>query len=181
MDGAYYSYGLAKKALSSGIQFMPGELMGKKPAADKMTYYQNFNLDSDYENILSCASDKKPDYQEKNHDKNSFYAVFDKEKCADCKLKSACRIKSNKKHNSVSFTEQRYEIGKLREKMGEKEYIKECNQRAGIEGVPSVFRRKYNVDDMPVRGELCQKIWFGFKVAAANFKKLLKGFKPATQ
>jgi hypothetical protein len=33
---------------------------------------------------------------------------------------------------------------------------------------------------MPVRGEVCQKIWLGFKVAAANFKKLLKGLKPAT-
>src|SRR6056297_430145 len=50
MDGAYYTYGLAKKALNLGIQFMPGELTGKKPAADKMTYYQNFNLDFDYEN-----------------------------------------------------------------------------------------------------------------------------------
>jgi hypothetical protein len=64
--------------------------------------------------------------------------------------------------------------------MGEKEYIKSCNQRAGIEGIPSVFRRKYNVDDMPVRDKLYQKIWFRFKVAAANFKKLLKGLKPAT-
>lgn len=180
MDGAYYTYGLAKKALDLGIQFMPGELTGKKPAADKMTYYQNFNLDSDYENVLSCANNVEPDYQEKKPDKNSFYAIFDKEKCADCQLKSECRIKNNKNHNSVSFTEQRYETGKLRETMGEKEYIKECNQRAGVEGIPSVFRRKYDVDDMPVRGEVCQKIWFGFKVAAANFKKLLKGLETAT-
>jgi hypothetical protein len=180
MDGAYYSYDLAKKAIKAGIKYMPGELMGKKPAADKMTVYENFNLDSDYENILSCASDKKPDYQEKNDDKNSFYAIFDKEKCTDCKLKSECRIKTKKKHNSISFTEKQYKTGKLRITMGEKEYIKECNQRAGVEGLPSVFRRKYNVDDMPVRGEVCQKIWFGFKVAAANFKKLLKGLEPAT-
>lgn len=179
MDGAYYTYELSKKALTLGIQFMPGELTGKKPAADKMTYYQNFNLDSDYENVLNCANDVEPDYQEKNPDKNSFYAFFDKEKCAGCKLKSECRIKSNRKHNSVSFTEQRYETGKLRETMGEKEYIKECNQRAGVEGIPSVFRRKYDVDDMPVRSEVCQKIWFGFKVAAANFKKLLKGLEPS--
>ena len=181
MDGAYYTYKLAKKAIDVGIKYMPGELTGKKPSADKMSFYENFNLDSDYENILSCANDKKPDYQEKNHNKNLFYAIFDKQKCAGCKLKSECRIKSKKKHNSVSFTEKRYDTGKLRKTMGEKEYIKECNQRAGVEGVPSVFRRKYNVDDMPVRGEVCQKIWFGFKVAAANFKKLLKGFKPATQ
>ncbi|MFW5737237.1 MAG: transposase [Halanaerobium sp.] len=182
MDGAYYSYDLARKAIKAGIKYMPGELMGKKPAADKMTVYQNFDLDSNYENILSCANDKEPDYQEKNPDKNSFYAVFDfdKEKCADCRLKSECRIKAKKKHNSISFTEKQYETGKLRKTIGEKEYIKECNQRAGVEGLPSVFRRKYNVDDMPVRSEVCQKIWFGFKVAAANFKKLLKGLKPAT-
>ncbi len=172
MDGAYYSYDLARKAIKAGIKYMPGELMGKKPAADKMTVYENFDIDSDYENILSCANEKKPDYQEKNHDKNSFYAIFDKEKCADCRLKSECRIKAKKKHNSISFTEKQYETGK--------EYIKECNQRAGVEGLPSVFRRKYNVDDMPVRGEVCQKIWFGFKVAAANFKKLLKGLEPVT-
>lgn len=180
MDGAYYSYDLAKKAIKAGIKYMPGELIGKKPAADKMNFYENFDLDSDYENILSCANDVKPDYQEKDQDKNTFYAIFDKEKCADCRLKSECRIKSKKKHNSISFTEKDYETGKLRKTMGEKEYIKECNQRAGVEGLPSVFRRKYNVDDMPVRGEVCQKIWFGFKVAAANFKKLLKGLNPAT-
>ena len=78
MDGAYYSYDLAKKAIESGIKYMPGELIGKKPAADKMNFYKNFNLDSDYENILSCANDVKPDYQEKDQYKNLFYAIFDK-------------------------------------------------------------------------------------------------------
>jgi hypothetical protein len=34
---------------------------------------------------------------------------------------------------------------------------------------------------MPVMGLVCQKIWFGFKVAAANFKKLVKGLKLAAQ
>src|SRR6056297_2197156 len=180
MDGTYYTYQLAKKALDKNIKYMPGELTGKKPATDKMTYYENFKLDSEFESILSCTNGVKPDYQEKDQNENSFYAVFSKESCAGCKKQRQCRIKSNKKHNSVRFTEQRYETGRLRKTMGEKEYIKECNQRAGVEGIPSVFRRKYNVDDMPVRGELCQKIWFGFKVAAANFKKLVKGLKLVT-
>ena len=181
MDGAYYTYELGKKALSSGIQYMPGELTGKKPAADKMTYYENFNLDSEFENILSCANDLEPEFQEKDQKNQSFYAIFPKEKCAGCKKQRECRIQNRKKHNSVSFTEKRYEIGRLRKTMGEKEYNKECNQRAGVEGIPSVFRRKYNVDDMPVMGLVCQKIWFGFKVAAANFKKLVKGLELAAQ
>src|SRR6056297_3521162 len=180
MDGAYYTYELAKEALDKGIIYMPGELTGKKPAADKMTYYENFNLDVNDENILSCTEGVEPEYQKKNPDKNSFYAIFDKQKCADCNRQSECRIKSNKKHNSVRFTEKRYETGRLRKTMGEEEYIKECNQRAAIEGIPSVLRRKYNVDNMPVRGEVCQKIWFGFKVAAVNFKKLFKGLKLVT-
>jgi|GEM_PF-2464195 len=62
MDGAYYTYELAKKALNLGIQFMPGELTSKKPAVDKMTYYENVNLDSNLENILSCTNDIKPEY-----------------------------------------------------------------------------------------------------------------------
>ena len=180
MDGAYYTYQLGKKALKHGIKYMPGELTGKKPAADKMDYYENFDLDSKQKKILNCANGVEPEYQKKDQNENSFYAVFPKESCAGCKKQRQCRIKSNKKHNSVRFTEQRYETGRLRKTMGEKEYIKECNQRAGVEGIPSVFRRKYNVDHMPVRGELCQKIWFGFKVAAVNFKKLVKGLKLVT-
>lgn len=35
---------------------------------------------------------------------------------------------------------------------------KQCNQRAGVEGLLSVFKRKYNIDDMTVRDEICQKI-----------------------
>jgi hypothetical protein len=58
--------------------------------------------------------------------------------------------------------------------MDTNEYIELANQRAGIEGLPSVFRRIYNVDSMPVRGELRSKIWFGFKVLASNVKKLIK-------
>src|SRR6056297_1058214 len=169
-----------QRTLAKGIIYMSGELTGKKPAADKMTYYENFNLDSNLENILSCTNDIKLKYQEKDEDDNSFYAIFSKEACNNCPMESQCRIKSNKKHNSVSFGEKRYEMGRLRKTMGEKEYIKECNQRAGIEGIPSVFRRKYNVDNMPVRGKLCQKIWFGFKVTAVNSKKLFKGLKLIT-
>lgn len=39
---------------------------------------------------------------------------------------------------------------------------------------PSVLRRKYHVDQMPVRGFLRSKMWFAFKVAAINVKRVLK-------
>ena len=45
--------------------------------------------------------------------------------------------------------------------------------RNGVETVPSVLRRKYRVDSMPVRGRLKTKVFFGFKMYALNFTKLL--------
>ena len=58
--------------------------------------------------------------------------------------------------------------------MDTKEYRILGNQRAGIEGIPSVLRRKYRVDSMPVRGLLRLKLWFRFKIAAIDFKRLVK-------
>ena len=48
-----------------------------------------------------------------------------------------------------------------------------CRIRNGVETIPSVLRRKYHVDQMPVRGKLKTKIFFGFKMFALNFSKLL--------
>ena len=44
--------------------------------------------------------------------------------------------------------------------------------RNGIETVPSILRRKYRVDLMPVRGKSKTEICFGFKMLALNFTKL---------
>jgi len=179
IDGTYYSFALAKKAISKGIMLIPGELTGRKPSSDKMSYYNSFKIDETKEAITECANGNKPIYTEKNDDTNTYYALFEKEECNNCPYQEECRIVQNKDVNSVSITEKRYQTDKLREKMGTDEYAELTNQRAAIEGIPSVFRRKYNVDYMPVRGLVRSKIWFGFKVGAYNIKKLFKGLKAA--
>ncbi len=56
----------------------------------------------------------------------------------------------------------------------ESEEFKELARfRNGVESLPSIIRRKYHADKMPVRGKLKTKLFFGFKVAALNFQKLL--------
>ena len=46
--------------------------------------------------------------------------------------------------------------------------------RNGVETIPSILRRRYDLDTMPVRGKIRMKHWFGYKVAALNFTKLSK-------
>lgn len=63
--------------------------------------------------------------------------------------------------------------GKATSYMKTLEFIELAKIRNGVESLPSILRRKYRVDEMPVRGRLKTKLFFGFKVAALNFKKLL--------
>jgi len=42
--------------------------------------------------------------------------------------------------------------------MGTSEYQELAKKRAGIEGIPSVLRRKYKIDHLPVRGLIRGKV-----------------------
>ena len=44
--------------------------------------------------------------------------------------------------------------------------------RNGVETIPSMLRHRYGVYHMPIRGLIRMKQWFGFKIAALNFRKL---------
>jgi len=59
--------------------------------------------------------------------------------------------------------------------MGTFEYQELARKRAGIEGTPSIFRRRYKIDHLPVRGEIRVKAYLRFKISAINCKKLIKG------
>lgn len=58
--------------------------------------------------------------------------------------------------------------------MDNEEFKKLAKNHNGVESLSSTLRRKYNIDKMPARGNLSIKLYFGFKIAALNFKKLYK-------
>lgn len=171
VDGAYYEQERAEKAAEKGIDLIPGELVGRKPSSEKLSYAQ-FIIDEENKKVLKCPGGQQPigSY----YSSKSYTAKFDKEKCSNCPHFGNCPIKEQKKFNVIRFSDKRYKTDLQRQKMDTEEYIKIANERAGIEGIPSVFRRRYNIDNMPVRGFVRSKIWFGFKVAAFNIKKLIK-------
>jgi len=169
-DGAYYEQNKAEEALKQNIELIPGELVGRKPSTDKMGY-EKFAVDKDKNVIISCPNGAKP--EESYYSAKSYTAKFDKEACEKCPVKDKCPIKTQKKFNSISVSEKRRNTDLQREKMSLEEYILITNQRAGVEGIPSVLRRRYKIDNMPIRGLLRSKLWVGFKIAAYNFKKLL--------
>lgn len=45
--------------------------------------------------------------------------------------------------------------------------------RNGVETIPALLRRRYHVDKIPVNGKKRTRLFFGFKIAALDFQKLL--------
>ena len=169
-EGAYYEQSRAEEAFKQNIELIPGELVGRKPSTDKMSY-EKFAVDKDKNIITSCPNGVEP--EESYYSEKSYTAKFDKEACEKCPFKDKCPIKPQKKFNAIRVSEKRRNTDIQREKMSQEEYILITNQRAGVEGIPSVLRRRYKIDNMPIRGLLRSKLWVGFKIAAYNFKKLL--------
>lgn len=180
IDGTYFSIELAKEAIAEGIKLIPGELTGRKPDENKLNYSNNFTV-NDKNIITGCTEGHQPFYSDYDEENEVFTAKFAKKDCKNCNLKEKCRINFQKKANTVRFTKRQYEIAKARKKMDTEQYQELTNQRAGIEGLPSVFRRKYNVDNMPVMGLVRSKLYFSFKVLASNVKKLFKRPKVVTE
>ena len=53
------------------------------------------------------------------------------------------------------------------------EFKEYAHFRNGVEALPSLLRRKYHVDKIPAHGKKRTRLYFGFKIAALNFQKLL--------
>lgn len=171
VDGAYYSQDLSEEAKENNIDLIPTGLTGR-PIKNENKGFEKFIIDEKEHKVLMCPMGHRP---VKSTFKNGTYtAHFDKETCNDCPYFSDCPLKEQKKRYYFQVTDTKFNRAKLMARMETDEYKKIANLRAGVEGIPSVLRRRYNVDHMPVRGKVRTKINFGLKVSAINCKRLIK-------
>lgn len=167
-DGAYYSAETVEKAEVRGIEMGFSALTGKKALENQLGVHE-FVIDEN-NRICACPAGFAPETSEYNADKETYTAKFAKEHCDACPMLDVCPVKAQKKFNTVRFTEKTLQADICREKMGEARFKELAAFRAGVEGVPSVLRRKYVIDKIPVRGLSRSRIWVHCKIMAYNFK-----------
>ena len=169
VDGAYYSEDIAKKAEAKGIKMVPTNLVGggKNSNSDK------FEIDEKEHLVKKCPSGHKPIHS--IFREGSYRAHFNQKHCSNCPLRKDCSVVKQKKSYLFKVSETKLHRCQLITKMGTSEYQELARKRAGIEGIPSVLRRRYKIDHLPVRGEVRLKVWLGFKISAINCKRLIKG------
>ena len=168
-DGGYYGLDLIKEAEKKNIELITTGMIGRKPDP----IYADFELNEEGR-ICRCAGGQVPKRSSYNQEAERTYAVFDREKCLACEYRERCRVIIRKSSSSVDLERSKIERARYLKKLSEEAYQRLQRRRNGVEGLPSVLRRRYQVDKMPVRGYLRTKIWFSLKVGAMNIRKLVK-------
>ncbi|WHE06213.1 transposase [Thermoanaerobacterium thermosaccharolyticum] len=169
-DGAYSSIENIELAEKNNIELITTALIGKLP--DEIQ--SEFKLDEVTHEIIKCPKGEKP-YKTRYYEKTGLYrASFNKKTCEHCPLREKCGAKLQKKSAYVLITAKTIQRASYLKKMSTEKYSVLQKIRNGVEGIPSILRRKYHVDVIPVRGLVRSKIWFSFKIGAINAKKVLK-------
>jgi len=171
VDGAFYSGKLSKEAKKNNINFITTKMAGRE-IKDENRGYEKFNINENEHIVKNCPAGFEPI---DSSFKNGFYtANFSKDKCSTCPNLASCPIKEQKRKYKLRITESQLHRAQAMELMETDKYKELANKRAGIEGIPSTLRRRYNIDNLPVRGEVRSKFWFGLKISAINCKRFIK-------
>ena len=170
-DGAYFSHELVEKAAAKNINLSFSALSGRT-VSEKAVKADQFTIDPETELITACPGGQAPLSAERDRDREIYKARFAKEACKPCPLKAHCMIKKQAKNNLVVFTDKQLTTAIYRTLLGTAEHQALGDFRAGVEGVPSVLRRRYRVDELPVRGLIRARIWDSCKVMAYNFSSV---------
>jgi len=166
-DGAYASEDNFKAAQENNIELVATTLTGQEPPK----IVNEFVIEDN--EIKSCPAGHAPKDCTYNEEKGAYRAHFDKSTCESCLHKETCPVIMHKKRALVKLSDATINRAAYIETLSTEEYKEHARKRNGVEGVPSVLRRRHGVDRMPVRGLLRSKMWFGFKVGAINVKRVI--------
>jgi hypothetical protein len=164
-DGAYASEETINTAAGNNIELIPTTLTGKEP----QEIITEFEITED--TIETCPEGFEPIDSNYNRRNETYRAHFNKETCERCRRRNECPVKIQKRAAKVELAKKTINRARYIAKLSTEEYKRYARKRNGIEGMPSVLRRRYRVDEMPIRGLVRSKMWFGFKIGAINVKR----------
>lgn len=169
-DGGYGGSGNQELAREKNSKLVTTALTGKAVGQ----IFSGFRFSGDGTKVISCPMGHAPL-------KTTYYpgngvcrAVFEKGCCGQCPHREECRCREQRKGFAVHVSAAMARRAQHMEELSTDEYIKLARKRNAVEGVMSVLRRRYHVDQMPVFGYLRSRQFFLLKIGAYNFNKLLR-------
>ena len=176
-DGAYSGEGLEASAAEKNVTLVNTNLTGKEPDE----FLAEFELNEDETRVIKCPAGYEPKSCSFNKKTGQLNVSFHKENCEGCPFKEQCHPKESIKTCKKTFTVKGRHRAQQKKARHTDSFKKFCHFRNGVEALPSLLRRKYHVDHMPVRGKLRSKFFFGCKIGALDFGKFCKFLQSAAK
>lgn len=167
-DGAYCGENNTNTAKEKNIQLVTTALTG----TEVPDIYADFEFSEDGTKVLRCPMGNAPKSCCQSSSNGHFYVSFAKDVCMNCPHREKCKVKEHKEVCSFTISLTAGYRAKAKRFMKSEEFKLLSRIRNGIETVPSVLRKIYHVDRMPVHGTNRNRFFFGCKVAALNVRKL---------
>ena len=171
-DGAYESAELEELARKKNIDLVATSLTGKLPN----DIFADFELDEEKRSVLKCPAGKVPVSNKYNEKSAYITAVMPGNCCASCPHRDECKARVNNKKNksSVKVHVNSVRRARMARNLSTDKMKKAARHRNGVEGIMSVLRRKYGLDDIPVFGIHASGTWVWTSLAAYNLVKYRK-------
>ena len=167
VDGGYLNSNTAELAKEKNVKIVATDLAGRKPAE----IMADFELSEDGKSVISCPCGYAP-ISCTCQPNGQGCATFKRENCACCPHREECKAQLTRKSAKVRFSKASHERAKVFRFKGTEEFTHYSRIRNGVETIPSLLRRVYDIDHMP-RGLHKAKFFVPIKVVALNVRKLL--------
>ncbi len=171
-DGGYDGGNNVAYAAGRGVELVTTDMIGREPKA----CLADFEWSDDGRELLSCAAGHAPEKCYYTESTGQCKVSFGLSCCEGCPHRAECGPRRGKGGRATFTTSanatRRSRHRRRMESAGFEAYRR---LRNGAETVPSIIRRNYRLDLLPP-GRVAGKLFFGAKVAALNFRKLL-GFR----
>lgn len=168
-DGAYSGENNVKTAADHQIKLITTNFSGRRPD----DIYADFKFSEDGRYLLKCAGGHSPYKCSYDSSNERSAAYFSCEDCKGCAYKDKCRPRFMKKTALKEVSWKAANRALQLRRMRSREFQEYTNFRNGVEAIPSLLRRRYHIDKIPAHGKRRTRLYFGFKIAALNFQKLL--------
>lgn len=169
-DGAYS--GKENEALAKGknVELIFTNLTGRE-AEDILA---DFEFNEEGTRLERCAGGFEPKSCSYNPTTGQCVVSFPISQCEGCPYRKTCRPKMYKRVAKKIISANAKHRAEQQRSRKTDDFKKLSRFRNGVETIPSILRRKYHVDRMPVRGLVRSRFLFGCKIGALNFKKFCK-------
>lgn len=169
-DGAYSGAQSEEMAADKNVRIVTTNLTGRE-ADDIMA---DFEFSEDGRKVIKCPGGHEPKSCSHNQVTGQCTVSFQRSQCQDCPHKEQCHPKMFKRVSRKTVSSRSSQRAKQQRERSTEEFKKSSSFRNGVETIPSILRRRYGVDKIPVRGLIRSRFFFGCKIGALNIKKFCR-------